>query len=128
MYIAASPQNNDEKKHSLCFSNTITKDSDDTLPFPDNSKCFFKFVCLLFICLSRLKFWMCSADVDLLYPSTHIHTQDSHYNRNFIPPLLECVGSLTFHRELLNTEDMCETGPTISSPYPRRLESLTICA
>ena len=24
-------------------------------------------------------------------------------------------------------EDICETGPTVKSPYPRRLESLTIC-
>ena len=44
------------------------------------------------------------------------------------PTLLEyCVGSLTSHRELMNVEDICETGPTVYSPYPRRLESLTIC-
>ena len=24
----------------------------------------------------------------------------------------------------MNIEDMCETGPTVYSPYPRRLESL----
>ena len=44
------------------------------------------------------------------------------------PTLLEyCVGSLTSHRELMNMEDICETGPTVYSPYPRRLESLIIC-
>ena len=26
----------------------------------------------------------------------------------------------------MNIEDICETGTTVSSPYPRRLESLTI--
>ena len=34
--------------------------------------------------------------------------------------------SLTSHRELMNIEDICETGPTVYSPYRRRLESLTI--
>ena len=27
----------------------------------------------------------------------------------------------------MNIEDICETEPTVYSPYPRRLESLTIC-
>ena len=30
------------------------------------------------------------------------------------------------HIELTNMEGICETGPTAYSPYPRRLESLTI--
>ena len=32
-------------------------------------------------------------------------------------------------RELINIEDICETAPTvfIDSPYPRRLQSPTIC-
>ena len=27
----------------------------------------------------------------------------------------------------MNMEDICETGPTVYSSYPRRLESLKIC-
>ena len=27
----------------------------------------------------------------------------------------------------MNMEDICETGPMVYCPYPRRLESLTIC-
>ena len=37
----------------------------------------------------------------------------------------ECVGSLTSHS--INIGKDCETGPTVFRPYPRRLESLTIC-
>ena len=42
------------------------------------------------------------------------------------PTLLEW-SSLTSHRELMNMEVICETGPPAYRPYPRRLESLTIC-
>ena len=38
----------------------------------------------------------------------------------------KCVGSFTSHR-IVWTVKGCETGPTVYSPYPRRLESLTIC-
>ena len=42
------------------------------------------------------------------------------------PTLYEqCVGSLTSHS--INIGKDCETGPTGFRPYPRRLESLTIC-
>ena len=38
---------------------------------------------MLFICLSSS--YMYSADVDLLYPPTHILTEDNHNTGNFIP-------------------------------------------
>ena len=38
----------------------------------------------------------------------------------------KCVGSFTSHM-IVWTVKGCETGPTVYSPYPRRLESLTIC-
>ena len=34
------------------------------------------------------------------------------------------MGSLTPHIELLNKEGICETVPTVYSPYPRRLEPI----
>ena len=42
------------------------------------------------------------------------------------PKLYEqCVGSLTSHRTYICKG--CDMGPTVYRPYPRRLESLTVC-
>ena len=38
----------------------------------------------------------------------------------------KCVGSFTSHRVVWTVKG-CETGSTVYSPYPKRLESLTIC-
>ena len=38
----------------------------------------------------------------------------------------ECEGSLTSHRFITRAR-ACEMGPTVYRPYPKRLESLTIC-
>ena len=49
-----------------------------------------------------------------------------HNTGNHVPYSCEqCVGSLTSHKVIMNKG--CETGPTIYRPYPRRLDSLTIC-
>ena len=41
--------------------------------------------------------------------------------------LFSRVGSSTSHIEIINMKGICETGPTVYSPYPRRLESLIVC-
>ena len=49
-----------------------------------------------------------------------------HNTGNYVPYSCEqCVGSLTSHKVIMNKD--CKTGPTIYRPYPRRLDSLTIC-
>ena len=67
-------------------------------------------------------------------PSRSLLLETTHSQRTATTPgtsspsLLEyCVGSLTSRRELVNRKDICETGSMVYSPYPRRLESLTIC-
>ena len=83
----------------------------------------------LFVCYSFV--WVglsLVAMVDLLYPPTHTLLKDSHNTWNFIWPFSSWIVCRFFnvHRELMNMEDICETGPTVHSPYLRRLESLTI--
>ena len=39
---------------------------------------------------------------------------------------LHLIKQVKLNIELINIEGICETGPTVYSPYPRRLESLTI--
>ena len=72
--------------------------------------------------------------LDLTHPPTHplnprMNVKDrrsDHNTRNYVPYSCEqCVGSLLSHKVIMNKG--CETGPTIYLPYPRRLDSLTIC-
>ena len=52
-----------------------------------------------------------------------------HYTGHYVPYSLYegCVGSLTSHRFFITCARACETGPTVYRPYPRRLESQTVC-
>ena len=60
-----------------------------------------------------------------IHPYTH---KGQPQKRELRTQLFSCVGSLTSPDiKRLNIEDICETGPTVYSPYPRILESLTIC-
>ena len=56
------------------------------------------------------------------YTNPHIHKgQLKHWPGISYPTLLEYC-SLTSHIELMNMEGICETGPTVYIPYPRRLK------
>ena len=84
------------------------------------------FVCLLFICLKKLKYWQlfswCGRDIP-----THPFTNEGQPQHRELYPLL-CSNSVPVsHRELMNMKDICEAGPSVYSPCPRRLEGLTIC-
>ena len=60
-------------------------------------------------------------------PIHECESEIDHYTGHYVPTLCEeCVGSLTSHR-FITCARACETGPTVYRPYPRGLESLTIC-
>ena len=63
---------------------------------------------------------------DLTHP-THTLAKDSHNTGNFMPYSFRIVCGFS-HIELINMEGVCETGPTVYSPYPRRHAGLKITA
>ena len=65
-----------------------------------------------------------SADVNLLYPPTHTLTKDNDNTGDFIPyssRLMYGFFNVPQGTYIMNIEDICETGPTVYSPYLRRL-------
>ena len=59
-------------------------------------------------------------------PIHECESEIDHYTRQYPTLYEECVGSLTSHR-FITCARACEMGPTVYRPYPRRLESLTVC-
>ena len=60
-------------------------------------------------------------------PINECESEIDHYTGHYVPhSLRRNVGSLTSHR-FITCARACETGPMVYRPYPRRLESLTVC-
>ena len=62
---------------------------------------------------------------DQTSPTHPIHTKDSHSTG--ITLLFSNRGWVLLRRTELSTSKKCKMGPPAYRPYPRRLQSLTIC-
>ena len=63
-------------------------------------------------------------NIPIYLPNSSQTTKDSHNTENVMPYSFQIMCGPPI--KLINMESICETGPTVYSPYPRRLESVTI--
>ena len=64
----------------------------------------------------------------MMPPIHECESEIDHYTGHYVPYSLRRVCGFFNVPQIFNTcARACETGPTVCRPYPRRLESLTVC-
>ena len=72
-------------------------------------------------------YWSLVHSEDYVKPTTLLKERQDHHTGNYMPYSFRLVCGIFNVPQSLWTLKGCETGPTVFSPHPRRLESLTIC-